>query len=364
MFVRLGGWAWRFVAIAVAIWVCGTVFRRLAIVIVPITVALFLTTILWPLARFLRGHGWTRLLSTWAVFLSFLVVIAGMVTLAFPELHREFNHLGAELNQSQDRVRERLSRAPFNVSPSDFDRYVNDVKNQLTTNRNQIIDEVTASAELVLRAVAGTFLALVLTFFFLKDGDHMVTWIVELFDGRRAALLRGIGDRVWTTLTGYVRGTAVNGVVNASVISVGLIVLRVPLIIPIAIVTALSAFVPIAGAFVSGAIASLVALVTRGSAAALVVVGLTLVVHHLEGYFVGPFVVGRSVKLHPAVVLVSLSIGTVVAGLLGAFFAVPIVAIGSSVHDLLRTQRREAVVVEQLSDGPEHLPPDRPPPRE
>ena len=193
-FARLGGTAWRFVAIAVAVWILGTVFRRLDIVLVPITIALFLTTILWPLARFLRDHGWTPLLSTWAVFLLFLLVVAGLVTVALPELHREFSHLGAELNQSQDRIRDRLSRRPFNVAPADFDRYVNDVENQITANRNSVIDEVTASAELVLRAVAGAFLALVLTFFFLKDGDRMVTWVVALFDGRRAVLLRGIGE--------------------------------------------------------------------------------------------------------------------------------------------------------------------------
>ena len=349
-FVRMSGWAWRFGAIVLALWLGGIAFRRLDVVIVPLTIALFLTTMLWPVVRFLRDHGWSRSLSTWAVFLCFLLSIAGLVVLVIPELNKEFGHLGSELNQAQDQLRDRMSRSPFNVAPADFDKYVNDVKDQLTTNRDRVIDDVTASAKVALRTIAGAFLAAVMMFFFLKDGDRMADWIIELFDEPHATQVRSIADRVWATLTGYVRGTAVNGIVNATVISVGLVVLRVPLIVPIAIVTALSGFVPIAGAVVSGGIAALVALVTRGSGAALVVVGLTVLVHHLEGYLIGPFVLGRSVKLHPAVVLVSLSIGTVLAGVLGAFFAVPLVAVTASVHSLIRARNAAAGLEPPLTD--------------
>lgn len=330
---RAGGWAWRLLAIALVLWILGRVFKRLELVLVPITLALFLTTILYPAVRFLRRHRWPRLLSTWAVVLAAVAIVAGVVTVIIPGLQHEFSHLGDELNRSLDQVRDRLSRKPFNVSPSDFDRYVNDVKDQLRSNRKGIFTEVTASAETVVRAIAATLLTVVLTFFFLNDGDRMVDWFVGHFQASRARRLDDVAQRVWLTLTAYVRGTAINGVVNATVIGTGLAVLRVPLVIPIVVLTAVSAFVPIAGAIVSGAIAALIALVSRGVAAALIMVGLTIVAHHLEGYLVGPFVLGRAVRLHPVVVLVSLTAGTLIGGIVGAFYAVPVVAIGYAVFD-------------------------------
>lgn len=343
--VRLGGIAWRLVAIAAALWVLGTAFKRLELVFVPVTVALFFTTVLRPAVLWLGRHGWSRALATWAVFLGTIALVAGLVILVAPELNREFRNLGSELNRASDEIRDRLSRSPFNVKPEDFDRYVTDVKNQLTANRNRIVDDITASAELVLRTVAAGFLAAVLTFFFLKDGERMVDWLLETMPARHAGELREIGEKAWATLTGYVRGTAINGIVNAAVIGTGLAVLRVPLVVPIVVVTALSAFVPVLGAIVSGAVAALVALVTRGTGAALVVVALTVVVHHLEGYLVGPFVLGRRVKLHPVVVLVSLSVGSVLGGILGAFYAVPIVAIAASIHAHRRARHADLVVV-------------------
>jgi predicted PurR-regulated permease PerM len=338
---RVGAWAWRLLAVALVIWIVGRVFKRLELVLVPITIALFLTTILYPAVRFLRRHRWPRLLSTWTVVLVALAIVAGVVTVLIPGLQHEFGHLGDELNRSLDQVRDRLSRKPFDVAPSDFDRYVNSIKDQIRSNRKGIFTEVTASAETVVRAIAAALLTVVLTFFFLNDGDRMVDWFVGHFQAPRARRLDDIAQRVWLTLTAYVRGTAINGAVNAAVIGTGLAVLRVPLVIPIVILTAISAFVPIAGAIVSGTVAALVALVSRGPAAALIMVGLTVVAHHLEGYLVGPFVLGRSVRLHPVVVLVSLTAGTLIGGIVGAFYAVPVVAIGYAVFDEYASRNRK-----------------------
>jgi predicted PurR-regulated permease PerM len=148
--------------------------------------------------------------------------------------------------------------------------------------------------------------------------------------------VQAIGTRAWTTLSGYVRGTAINGLVNGILMALGLVLLGVPLVPAIGVLTFFGGFFPIVGAFVSGAVAALVALVAKGPGTALLVVGLTVVIHHVEGYLVGPFVLGRALRLHPVVVLLALAAGGTVAGVLGAFIAVPVTAVTVAIVDELR----------------------------
>ncbi|HEY0400114.1 MAG TPA: AI-2E family transporter, partial [Acidimicrobiia bacterium] len=172
--------------------------------------------------------------------------------------------------------------------------------------------------------------------FFVKDGNAMSDWFLEQLPPSSAVTLQAIGARSWQTLTGYVRGTAVNGLVNGALMSVGLLLLHVPLVPVIAVLTFFGGFFPIVGAFVSGGVAAAVALVAKGPGTALLVVGLTVVIHHVEGYLVGPIVLGRAVRLHTVVVLLALAAGGEVAGVFGAFVAVPLTAVVVGIVDELR----------------------------
>jgi predicted PurR-regulated permease PerM len=183
----------------------------------------------------------------------------------------------------------------------------------------------------------------VLTFFFVKDGGRITAWALDLVSESRANDARAIGRRAWEVLSGYIRGTAINGLVNATVLALGLWILGVPLVIPIALLTFVGSFVPLVGAIVSGALAAGVAIASRGVAAALIVVGLTVVIHHLEGYLVGPFVLGRAVRLHPVAVLLVLSVGTVLGGVVGAFLAVPTASVLLAVNEHYRQKRRSTM---------------------
>lgn len=151
------------------------------------------------------------------------------------------------------------------------------------------------------------------------------------FSKRRRDRARRAADAAWTTIGRYVRGTVIVGVVNAVVIGIGLAIIGVPLVLPLAALTALSAFFPLVGAVVAGAIAALVALVSEGFGPALAVVVLVVIVQQIEGDVLSPLVLGKSLRLHPLVVLLSLAVGTVVAGIVGAFVAVPLTAVAVSV---------------------------------
>src|SRR6266540_2166703 len=174
-------------------------------------------------------------------------------------------------------------------------------------------------------AVSWRLLSLVLTVVFIKDGDRMGNWFAN-HAGARADDVRAAGRRAFETLGAYLRGQATVGLIDGVFIGIGLAVVGVPLAVPLAFLVFLGAFLPIVGAFLSGLIAALVALVSKGLVAALIIVGITILVQQLEGHVLAPLVLGRAVKLHPAVILLALTGGGVVGGIIGAALAVPSVA--------------------------------------
>ena len=174
--------------------------------------------------------------------------------------------------------------------------------------------------------VTGFVLLVTILFFFLKDGPQMWEFLLRPFHGEHYLRSRRIGDKTVTVLGSYVRGTATVAFVDAVGILIGLLILQVPLAIPLSVLVFLLAFIPIVGATVAGIIAALVALVANGPLNALLVVGVVVLVNQLEGNFLQPVLMGRSMKLHAFVILVALTVGTVLGGIVGAVLAVPITA--------------------------------------
>ncbi len=324
-------WSWRLLLIAAALYVLGHAFDKLRVIIMPIVVALFASTILVPPARWLCRHRFPPLLATWVVFLCAIGAVVGMVLGLLPTVEHEFTKLGRELSVGIRQAEHWAETGPLHVSHKQVNGYVGKIGQELKSNGGKIAQGAISGATLVIEVLAGILLTMVITFFFVKDGSRIGQWALGLASEPRAADLRAIGGRAWTTLSAYVRGTAANGLVNAILMTVGLVIIGVPLVLPIALLTFFGGFLPIVGAIAAGGLAILVALVAKGGVAALLVLGLTIVIHHAEGYLVGPLVLGRAVKLHPLAVLLSLSLGGILAGVLGAFLAVPVVAVAASV---------------------------------
>ncbi len=147
-----------------------------------------------------------------------------------------------------------------------------------------------------------------------------------------------VADRVWTALGQYVWSQAAVALVDGVFIGVGVWLLGVPFALPIAVLTFVGGFVPIVGAFVAGAIATLVALVSNGIWTAVAVLAIVLVVQQLEGNVMQPILVGRTLKIHAAVVLTSVALGGTLFGIVGAFLAVPAVAVFQVIARYVREQ--------------------------
>jgi len=329
--------SWRLLVVAAAVAVVGAVLVYLRLVVLPVVVALFVATLLAPPVRWLRAHGWPPLAATWTVIVGGLLLVVGLGALLAPHIGPQFGILSGQVGEGLNDVQRWLRDGPLHFSESQLSDLFTRARQEVQANSAGLTRGVLSGATVALEVVTGALLSLVLTFFFVKDGDRIGNWLARQ-GGVRAEELREVGRRAFDTLGAYLRGVAIVGLVDGVLIGIGLAIVGVPLAVPLAFLVFLGAFFPIVGAFVSGVFAALVALVSNGPVAALVIVAITVAVQQLEGHVLAPVVLGRAVKLHPVVILLALTGGAVVGGIAGAALAVPAVAVVTSVASYLRNR--------------------------
>jgi predicted PurR-regulated permease PerM len=305
---------------------------QVKLVVIPLMVALILAAALSPLVGWMRRRGVPGLLATWLTLIGAVVVIGGVVTGIVFAVRNQWEELTLAAREGLVELQEILQQ--FQVSfDIDWDAVL-DAVTQFVTSA-QFGSGAVAGLSAVGQVITGLILIVVVLFFFLKDGTKI--WSFFLTPLRGEPLERGerIGTTAVKVLGGYVRGTALVALVDAVAIGVGLAILRVPLALPLAVIVFFGAFIPLVGATVAGIFAALVALVANGPLTALIVVILVIAVNQLEGDFLQPVVMGQSLKLHPLVILLSLTIGTILGGILGAILAVPVTAVGWAVGKIV-----------------------------
>jgi predicted PurR-regulated permease PerM len=231
-----------------------------------------------------------------------------------------------------------LAGPPFNLGPDALGGLVDKGVSELQNNSQEIASVVIGSLGAIGSAVVTFVLALVLCFFFLKDGPNFLPWLGKWIGGGAGTHVGELSDRVWKALGQYVWSQAAVAFVDGLFIGLGVWLLGVPFALPIAVLTFFGGFVPIVGAFVAGAIATLVALVSNGVWTAVAVLAIVLVVQQLEGNVMQPILVGRTLKIHPAVVLAVVALGGTLFGIIGAFLAVPAVAVFQVIARYIREQ--------------------------
>jgi len=320
---RTAAWAQRLILIAIVVGGLLWISLQLRVVLVPAVVALLASTTLRPAAKFLEDR---RVPSGIAAAIP-LLATGATVGLAGWFVYRRTTNTLVDDAIAQDQIRVRiedwLMGSPFDLTESQIERLEENVRDWLSTGVSSLGAE---QASLALQILAGAALSLVLTFFFLKDGAGMFRSITARVAPIRTDAVRRSGDAVATTMSAYMRSVLLTGVADALLIGLGLWLLGVPLVVPLMILTAVAALFPLVGAVAAGAAAAVVALISVGPSTALWVIVLTLVVQQVEGNVMQPLIVARRVSIHPVVVLLSLTAGGAIAGLAGAFLAVPVVA--------------------------------------
>jgi putative heme transporter len=186
--------------------------------------------------------------------------------------------------------------------------------------------------------LASALLTVVLVFFFVKDGQRIWDWTARLFPASVRGRVHEAGESSWAVLGAYMRGVVLVATFDAVFIGLGMALVGMPLVLPLAVLTFLAAFVPIVGAFVAGAAAVLIALVSNGFVAALIVLGIVLLVQQLEGNVLYPLILKRTMEMHPVATLLAVSTGGVLAGIIGALVAIPLTAMVATTLPILRGQ--------------------------
>jgi predicted PurR-regulated permease PerM len=333
---RLAAWSWRLLVIIVAAGLVLYLLILLKVVVVPVIVALFLATLLVPVVNWLQARGWPHLTAVLAVFLGSVLLLVAIIAGFVPLIGNELGALRQRADEGIQEVQAFIASRPFGLSEADLNRYLDQARQRFTENSSGLTQGAVQGATLVGELITGLILTLFLTFFFVKDSERFTRWILDFVGERRSGPVREIGRRSATAVNGYLRGQASVGLVDAIFIGIGLFVVGVPLVVPLSFLTFVAAFLPLVGAFVAGALAALVALVTKGVTAALIVVGITVLVQQVEGHLLAPLLLGRAVALHPVVIILALAAGAILGGIIGAFLAVPIAAVVTAVGTYLR----------------------------
>lgn len=340
---RILGWVrvagrrgWQLGGVAVGFLVLWTVFQKLLLLWVTLFIGLLLAALLTPAADWMERRGLPRTAAAAiAVLGGVLVGLAVLVLLVLqfvdqaPQLVREFERVRTEVTTW-------LVEGPLGLSQRQIDDAVTQVVTQLQESWTAI-----ASRALAVVATLGALLtALVLAFFLVRDARRMRDWALQrLVDDDQEEFVAATARRAVETLQGYVRATVVIGTLDALLIGIALVVMGVPLAAPLAILTFFGAFFPVVGATVAGGLAALVATVTGGFVEGVVVLAVVVVVQQVDGNLLQPVVMGQAVDLHPVVILLALTGGALLAGIVGAFMAVPVAAVLTAVGNETRERR-------------------------
>lgn len=319
--------AWRLLAVGVALYWLGQIAGYLAVVAVPVAVALLLAALLAPVVGMLVRRKVPRGLATALAVIGGLTVVGGILTAVIVTFSNGLPALQAQVAGGLNTINNWLQHGPLHLSQRQLQGYVDRVVQTVKNNQGAITSGAVSTVATVGTGLTGALLTLFTLIFFLHDGDRIWHFVIRIVPEPVRARVDVAGQQGFASLVNYVRGTAAVAVVDAVGIGVGLAIVGVPLVVPLAALVFLAAFVPIIGAVVAGTVAVLVALVANGFISALVVAGVVIAVMQLEGHLLQPLLLGRVVQLHPLAVVLAIAVGLESGGIAGALLAVPLLAV-------------------------------------
>ena len=321
-----GGWSWRLLVIAAVIYLLYLVGGRLTVVVVPCLAALLLTALLQPLTARLHRAGLPMLAAAWATLLGTVIVLAGTIYLVTVRVQNEYPNLVSQVRHTSRQVQKWMAGPPLHLKTASLQKLSNQVMNYLSQHKTVVAGTVVSGGEVVVEILAGVVLMLFVTFFLLKDGERIWSWLLRVLGRSAAGRADRAGRAAWLAVVYYMRGTVLVAATHALVIGVTLAVVGVPLVAAMIVLVFLSSFIPLVGLLFAGALVILLTLVTKGWIAAVIVLAIFIGEDQVESPLLQPLVVGRIVRLHPLAVILVLAVGSVVAGIPGAVVAVPIAA--------------------------------------
>ena len=297
-----------------------------SVVVLPLVIALLLAALLVPLVDVLHRARVPRGVASLLAVLGAIAIIVLLLTFAGQQIAQGANDLAKQVVSGLEQIRLWLKTGPLHASDSQINAYLKSAQDAVTSSNKQIVSRLTEVTSAVSHIVAGFFIILFATYFFLADGNRIWSWVVRIFPRASRQRADSSGRVAWTSLTAFVRATVMVAFTDALGVMLVAAILGVPFVFAIGVLVFIGAFIPMIGALLSGSVAVLVALVAKGPIVALIVLGGVVAVQQLEAHVLQPFLLGRLVRVHPLGVIVAIAMGVLVAGIPGALVAVPLVA--------------------------------------
>ncbi|GAA1932526.1 AI-2E family transporter [Nocardioides hwasunensis] len=352
----LSRWSLRLIGIALGLVLLGLVVKYTWPITFPVLMALIVCTVLAPVATFLRTRA--RLPGALAAAVTMIGSIGLVVAVGFfiaPSVTSQGGDIVTSANEGLQHLQDWVQDSNF-VTSEQIDAGLQNLQERLTGSAGAIASGVLTGVSAVTNGLINLVLVLILSFLFIKDGHRFLPWVRRLAGPGAGAHLAEVLGRSWATLGGFIRTQALVSLIDAIFIGIGLLLIGVPLALPLAVLTFFAGFVPIVGAFVAGTIAVLIALVSNGLTGALLTLALIVAVQQIEGNVLSPILQSKSMNLHAAVVLLSVTLGGTLFGITGAFLAVPVVAVLAVVMrylDEVVDARTKPAVIPIAEDEPE-----------
>ncbi len=329
-------YTWRGIVLLAGLAVLIVAMTRLYLVTLPVIIALILSTLCVPPARRLERAGWPRIAAAGLVVVGGVGSFFGIIALMTPAFVSQIQELGPTVAEGFNQLVLWLQEGPIGYDREQLDELLATVMDTVSGAAGTIAAQVGTLAFAIVEGFTALVLALVLLFFFVKDGEQLVAWFLRLTPSAHRDDIRAAGQRGWVALSGFVRGTSLVALIDAVGIGIGLLILDVPLVLPLSVLVFFGGFVPVIGAFVTGLLAVLVALADQGLQTAIIMALIVLAVQQIESNLLQPTIMKRAVSLHPVVILGVLTAGAVLIGIVGAFLAVPVTAVLAAVGNELR----------------------------
>ena len=331
-------WSWRLLVIGLAVYVLARIFDRIELVAFSFVLALFFTAVLHPIEKALRRVPGSRSVSAGLALLVGLLVLSGIGYFVVWQITRHSSELTDQVTDLVTRTRNWLRTGPLHVKSSDLDKVADNITTAISNNKSTVISGAIDTVTTLAEVLGALLLILLTTFFLLRDGAAIWTWVVRLFPERAQERLDRAGHVGWRTLGGYMRGQVLIALFHGISVMVILLILQVPLAAALGVLIFLGSFIPLIGLTVTGALCVAVALLENGLTAGIVVAVAIVVLVQLEAHLLQPLIMSRSVEVHPLAIALSVITGTTLYGIVGALLAVPLVAfVNSTIHALRDT---------------------------
>src|SRR5689334_4777060 len=344
-------WSWRLLVVAAAGLIVARGIGMFAVVVLPVVIALLLAALLVPVVEVLHRARLPRGVASLLVVLGAIGLLVLLLTFAGQQIAQGANDLAKQVVSGLEQIRVWLKTGPLHASDSQINAYIKSAQDAVTTSNEQIVSRLTEVGTALSHIVAGFFIILFATYFFLADGNRIWSWVVRIFPRASRERADSSGRIAWTSLTAFVRATVMVAFTDALGVMLVAAILQVPFVFAIGVLVFIGAFIPMIGALLSGSVAVLVALVAQGPVVALIMLGGVVAVQQLEAHVLQPFLLGRLVSVHRLGVIVAIAMGVLVAGIAGALVAVPLVASLNAVVLHLADSSRTDREAEELPVG-------------